>query len=390
MHRLLLALACLGSGCFESNAVVKDTPDANELPPPADAETIDSDPGLPAGLTLVTPGNYLLFASKVVGGRIYAVEYSGPQITAQPTQIVSIATDTGAVETFQALGADMTNPRSLQATDQELYWLARTDDGTALFRRGLNPIQTIVPSPIFGPTSPTFPAGYTLEAFLVYPSKSLAYVMLASGTNYQLGTIPIAGQPGPLAYTMLASGTSNVVASVAFDSLTSSIAVLGTQVYVGGSASGYGFVLRFDTNAKTVSVLDVQNNTRMRSFMASAARVYWITESGSTSTLNIANPINQTGTGPVATVPTSTYGLALHDSTFYVTSLPGEATSLSITTPAAAPANPPAGTTSEVLSVATCVGMPSQDCIAKVSLLATDDTSIYFSATTGVYKYTRP
>lgn len=387
---LLLVLAC--SGCFDP-ATLAPEPDA--AGPPMDAsQGADSDTStLPPGVTMLTAGNYLGLASHVANNKIYGIDYTNTSLTAQPIRLVSIDATSGAVDTFVNFGADVRPPSNLQASDTALFWLRPTDAGLSLFRKSFATGSTV--DPVIVPGLSTLPAGYRLDAYFLYPSQSKIFVVLVNGATYQLGSVPIGSSADSTqAYIELAAGTVPGATAVSFADATTSFVRLGSSAYAGGFATGtgvaMGVVVKFNLMDKSGTVVQSANNGHMRSFLLTGARVYWIRETATATTLNIANPLAPSDLGPVAAVPAGTYGLLLQGSKLLISSLSSQATDLSTVQAGATPAEPPTGTSTPIVSIATCAGQPSTQCAPKMSSLATDASSVYFSATTGVYKYTAP
>lgn len=389
IRHLLLVIAC--AGCFEE-ATLAPQPDASENPPPPpmDADT-GSDTGtpLPAGVTMLAPGHFLGLASHVANGRLYALEYPDATITAHPTRIVSIDATTGAVATFHDLPAG-SSPTNLQATDTSLFWLDQSASSTVLYRKTFASQLTTPPTVVAGPN---LPQGESLDTYALYPGANKIYVLLTKGATYRLGSVPdSAVAQTPMPFTSLVTGTIPAGAtSVSFTGYSSTIAHLGTIVYAGARATNgtlnVGIVLKMDTQAHTSTMVSTLADTFMSSFWATGVRVHWLAEKSGAVTMFTGDPISMQNTGAVATLPNGTYSLINKDSSWFATSLPGTATDLVSVTPGAV-ASPPTGTTAMVASIPDCLGQTSQDCVSKISLLAADGTSVYWSTEGAVYKYT--
>jgi hypothetical protein len=386
---LLLAVAC--TGCLNGATVgLQQDAAGSNIPPPDAAAAIppDASDPLPPGIQLLATGNYLGLASHAANGQIYGVEYNNPSIVAVPTRIIAITTDTGVATTFVDLAGDQRVPTNLPASDTALFWLRATDAGIGLFRKSF--AASTAADPVVVPGLTNLPAGFSLQAYVLRSNQSLIYLILTNGASYELGSVAIGSAASAGQYTQVATGMIVGATQISFLDPTNTLLISGAYAWAIGYATGpnAGVLVKMNMTLHTGEVIQTVAATHLRSLMSSGARFDWISETAGTVVLNMLNPIDLTQIGPSAALPANTYA-ALLGPKFYVTSLPGSSTNLVEVTPAQ-PATPPTGTTLPIAAIPTCLNQTSQTCIPKISLLAADATSVYFSATTGVYKYTAP
>lgn len=385
LRTLLLTIAFAATGCSSDPQVSPDAPVGVDAP-----EGVDGG-GLPPGVTQLAAGNYLALADKAVGGTLYAVEYDGAGLVVNPVRIVAISTETGAVTTFHDLAASKAAgaPTHLRVTDTMLYWLQNTADGVALHQKSLS--GTGPAAVVFGPSTPGFPSGEALDMYVPYPSRHVVYVLTHKGASYHLGSIPDGVSTSLNPYASLVTGSVAGATDITFLEGTSTLTVLGTKLYAGGyvsAASSGGAVIELDTTDGTGAQVQGLPDTHVQSAFSTAARAFWVTQ-GSADTRLSRTDGTLAHQGFVAMLPQGTYQVAaLPSGAVYAASTQGDQTLLGEVMPSTDTANPPTGTTAPIVSIPTCANQASQDCTIKISTMATDDTSVYFSATTAIYKYT--
>lgn len=398
MNRVAIVAMLFALGCEGVFTNPKGSPsDARTDATDVLGDAPDEELPLPSGVTRLASGVFRGLTDRAVGGKLFAIEYATP-VDNTPLRIVSIDTTTGAVEPRQALGSKY-GAFDLQATDTALFWLTLTGQGRALVKKlHTDDAEKVPPTVVVDPTITNLPAGFFVEAYVLDPVSERIYLMLGSGIeHYELGSIPIDSVASSRQYVPHSDGMILGANAVWFDSTVNRVmAVHGNRIYAGGRAllpglPDYAFIQVFDVDNELWSSQTMQsaNSSVTRGFNTDATNAYWFVQRTVGPNRTTLNACNGMKSGAVASVPFHTYSFAALGNAWYVTSLGPDVTELR-TIPVAEPTEPPPDSSTTIVSIPTCAGMAASECTATASLIATDDTSLYFTATTAIYKYTPP
>jgi hypothetical protein len=386
LRSLLLITAFISSACFNPDEGEGAQPDASPQP---DAP-VPPDPQDP-GVSVLASGNYTSLADKVVNGELYAVEYDGAGLLAHPARIVAISTTTGAVRSFHEL-TGATEVTNLRVTNTVAFWLQGSGAATILFRK---PLAGGAATIGFGPSRPAFPTGYTLDMFALDAPNNIVYILMHKGADYELGSVGSGDVLPQQRYQSKVTGTIAGATEISFHDDSSMLTLLGGKLYAGGyltAAISGGHVLELDPTNQTGQLRQGLGGTFVRSVFTAGGRAYWVTQSPANGYARLSRTdgtlMNQ---GFVAMLPQEADQVAaLPSGAFYAISRAGNQLQLGEVAPSLDTALMPSGTTTPIASVPACQGQAPADCTIKVSSMAVDGASVYFSATTAIYKYTRP
>lgn len=390
LHLLGLALATV-TACYNPDQSPPDggpSTDGGTLPD-SSTDVDASVDTLPPGVSLLVEGHFVQIARHVPNGKLIAVEYESAAILAQPRRIVSIHTQTGTVEELVEL-AGRRPPYDLQASDTAVFWLENADAGITLYRRLLTANASA--EPVLVPGLSNLPAGYKIGTYALDPANARIFVMLENGSRYELGSIAIGSTPNSNQYTTFMNkevvGASSVSANAG---VNRKMVVRGGRVYAGLQATipnmpGQAFVQMYDIAQNSSQTLTSDINAILIGFGASNNHVYWLAQRSSAESRLFVSGNN--GTGEIAKLPLLTYSAVMVNNEMYA-AISGSSGAELHWVPMVPPSDDPPDTTTRIVSIQSCEGQPSTVCSRKINLLATDGTSVYMTATTAIYKYTK-